>query len=332
MAGACGTFSRTGRVTRMQRSLLLLGQSYSFTSRSRFTTAHVWAWKKCGNQTSLCKYMKGQRWRQSPETACSTLLRAAAGAWFVAALYILHSLLPDHDPNINTLEHFCRRFGFLWCLVLISFSNVTYREYKKNCWQMNTKLWVISGLFCIWLGVFYESLCFGLCFSSCNLCQNSPTSFVCYNVWLQRSVCIHLLLIDIICPWPSLVPHSPAKHHVLLSDLFFFLIHNVFSFLLQTSVCLRRRLSNSTPDKHGSLKLNPFPLISLASFVRINALFLRYSFVRILITNAIWTDPNLEEKRQRKTAIFCLFCHFSSIWALSNWYCYIINNEVSWSI
>lgn len=131
MAVACGTFSRTSRGTWLPRSLLLSGQSYSFTSRSCFTTAHVWAWKKCGNQTSLCKYMKGQQWRQSPGTACSTLLRATAGAWFVAALYILHSLLPDHDPNINTLEHFCHRFGFLWCPGLISFSNVTCREYKK---------------------------------------------------------------------------------------------------------------------------------------------------------------------------------------------------------
>lgn len=165
MAGACGTFSRTGRVTRLQRSLLLLGQSYSFTSRSRFTTAHVWAWKKCGNQTSLCKYMKGQRWRQSPGTACSTLLRAAAGAWFVAALYILHSLLPDHDPNINTLEHFCHRFGFLWCLVLISFSNVTCREYKKNAdkWIQSCEVFQDSSVFdwefsmnlCVLVFVFY---------------------------------------------------------------------------------------------------------------------------------------------------------------------------------
>lgn len=102
-------------------------------------------------------------------------------AWFVAALYILHSLLPDYDPNINKLEHFCHRFVFLWCLVLISFSNVTCRECKKkkaDKWIQNSKL--------------FQDPSFFDCEFSTNLCQNSLTSFICYFVWLQRSVCTHL--------------------------------------------------------------------------------------------------------------------------------------------
>lgn len=138
MVVTCGTFSGTGRDTPIQRSPLRSGQSYSFTSRSGFTTAHVWAWKKCGNQTSLSKYMKGQRWRQSAGTAFSTFSSSAVMAGFVAALYILHSLLPDLHLNTNTLDHFCGRFAFL----LNARCSYTYPYLLTFCTNKQKIVWL----------------------------------------------------------------------------------------------------------------------------------------------------------------------------------------------
>lgn len=234
--------------------------------------------------------------------------------------------------HIRTLLSYSR-FGFLSCLELMSFSNVTCREYKNRLLTNEYKIVSYFKARGYLTGSFLQSFlfCFSFFFLSCNLCQDSLTSFVFYFVWLQQSVCSHLQWIDIICPWPSVGPHSSAKHHVLLCSFLIFFFFNsecVFFSFLQTSVFLRRRLFDSAPDKHGPLKLNPFPLISLAPFVRINTRFLRYGFVRILISNAIWTDPNQEEKRQFSVH----FPHFSSIRTPSNWYCFVMINEVSWSI
>lgn len=113
--------------------------------------------------------MKGQQWRQSAGTAFSRFSSSAVMAGFVAALYILHSLLPDHDPNINTLDHFCCRFAFLldaWC-------SYTYL-YLLTCTNKQNIVWLWD------YSVFLMSV---------NFC--SPTSFGCYYVWLQRCVCTH---------------------------------------------------------------------------------------------------------------------------------------------
>lgn len=169
-----------------------------------------------------------------------SLLLAPVGRWrrliLCSALYSA-----DRDRNINTLEHFCPTADFGFCHAWSSWASLMSPagSIKIDCWQMNTKLWVISRLGVIWLGVLYNPFCFVLVFFlSCNLCQNSLTSFVFYFVWLQQSVCSHLQWIDIICPWPSVGPHSSAKHHVLLcSFLIFFFLNSECVFFSFANKC-----------------------------------------------------------------------------------------------
>lgn len=90
-------------------------QSYSFTSAGRFTTARVWGWKKSGNQASSIN-----TWKVSDDVRVRRLLspwflRPIIGAWFVVALYILHSVHLDHDPSINTALHLWNRNVFTRC-------------------------------------------------------------------------------------------------------------------------------------------------------------------------------------------------------------------------
>lgn len=105
MAVACGPFFGIGRSTWLRCSPSRSGQSDSFTSRARFTTARVWAWKKSGNQTSSVNTRKVRD---------DVRVRGRPPSWFCGLLptpdplqLLLHSLLPHHDPNINTTKPFC---------------------------------------------------------------------------------------------------------------------------------------------------------------------------------------------------------------------------------
>lgn len=52
VAVACGLFFSTGRSAWLQHALSRSKQSYSFTSRTRFTAVGVWAWKMSKSRTA----------------------------------------------------------------------------------------------------------------------------------------------------------------------------------------------------------------------------------------------------------------------------------------
>lgn len=132
------------------------------------------------------------------------------------------------------------------------------------------------------------------------LAQNSPTSFFLYYDWLQRSVCARL-------PCMALL-FDPRLHCMLPLSLLLVVLpgilysapvlaQHLFSFPLQTSICITHKSCDCALDKQGSLKLDPFPLLSC--FGVIGATFLRCSFVIIFfVINAIWTDPHVEDKQE----------------------------------
>lgn len=108
--------------------------------------------------------------------------------------------------------------------------------------------------------------------------------FFLYYDWLQKSVRAHLPCMAL------LLGCDPRLCCMELFRLFLVVVPsilhsvpvlspNLFSFPLQTSVCFTHRSSDCASDKRGPLKLNPFPLLSLAFCGKIGATIPRYIFV-----------------------------------------------------
>lgn len=108
----------------------------------------------------------------------------------------------------------------------------------------------------------------------------------CKIVWVP---CICHLPCMTLLPSPDLntvfqtvVPYWPDMHLALCSRPFS-PQKNYFPFLCKQVFILHAGHPTLPLDKHSSLKLNPFPLLSLAFCVRINTLLLRYSIVFLLL-------------------------------------------------
>lgn len=96
------------------------------------------------------------------------------------------------------------------------------------------------------------------------------SSFLCYD-WLRKSVCAHLpYMASLFSPWTSalLVPCCPAKHLIFCSRS---VLKFIFPFLRKQVFVLHAGPSDCASDKRSCLMLRPFPLLSLAICVKIDA-------------------------------------------------------------